>query len=58
MDRGVWWAMVHRVTELDTTEVTQHTCTQPLFDKHIYAHTYEINAFVEPRGNLCVELFP
>ena len=22
MDRGAWWARVHRVTELDTTEVT------------------------------------
>ena len=26
MDRGAWWAMVHRVA-IDTTEVTQHTCT-------------------------------
>ena len=25
MDRGAWWAMVHRVTESDTTEVTQHS---------------------------------
>ena len=24
MDRGAWWAMVHTVAELDTTEVTQH----------------------------------
>ena len=22
MDRGAWWAIVHRVTELDTTEAT------------------------------------
>ena len=22
MDRGTWWATVHRVTELDTIEVT------------------------------------
>ena len=22
MDRGAWWATVHRVAELDTTEVT------------------------------------
>ena len=22
MNRGAWWAMVHRVTESDTTEVT------------------------------------
>ena len=38
MDRGAWQATVHRVTELDMTEVTQHTSTQPLFDKHMYRH--------------------
>ena len=27
MGRGAWWAMVHRVTELDTTEATLHACT-------------------------------
>ena len=26
MDRGVWWATVHGVTESDTTEVTLHAC--------------------------------
>jgi len=26
IDRGSWWASVHRVAELDTTEVTQHAC--------------------------------
>ena len=26
-DRGAWWATVHKVTELDTTEVTRHACT-------------------------------
>ena len=25
IDRGAWWFMVHRFTELDTTEATQHT---------------------------------
>ena len=25
MDRGAWWATVHRVAELDTTEATEHT---------------------------------
>ena len=25
VDRGAWWATVHRVTELDTTEVTART---------------------------------
>ena len=24
-DRGAWWAMIHTVTESDTTEVTSHT---------------------------------
>ena len=28
MDKGAWWATVHRVAKsLDTTELTQHTCT-------------------------------
>ena len=27
MERGAWWATVHGVAELDTTEVTQHTHT-------------------------------
>ena len=27
MDRGVWWATVPRVAELDMTEVTRHACT-------------------------------
>ena len=27
IDREVWLSMVHRLTELDTTEVTLHACT-------------------------------
>ena len=27
MDRGAWWATVHRVSESDMTEATWHTCT-------------------------------
>ena len=27
MDRGAWWATVHRVAQSDTTEAIQHTCT-------------------------------
>ena len=28
MDGGAWWVTVHRLTESDTTEVTQHTHAQ------------------------------
>jgi len=29
MDRGVWWATVHRVTESDTTDyLSTHTCSR------------------------------
>ena len=28
MDRGAWWTIVHRVKELDTTEVTKHAHMQ------------------------------
>ena len=31
MDRGAWWATIHRVTELDMTEVTAHVCTEQTF---------------------------
>ena len=27
MDRGVWWAIVHKVAESDTTKTNQHACT-------------------------------
>ena len=33
MDRRVWWATVHRLTEWDTTEVTALTHT------HTHTHT-------------------
>ena len=32
MDRGAWWAVVHRVTELDTTEVRALRHTHRSFD--------------------------
>ena len=32
MDRGARHAMVHRVAESDTTEVTQHACTWPYLE--------------------------
>ena len=28
MDREAWWATVHRITESDMTEVTEHACLQ------------------------------
>ena len=28
MDRGAWWATVHGIAELDTTEATEHACLQ------------------------------
>ena len=30
MDRGARWATVHGVTELDTTETIEHSCTQSI----------------------------
>ena len=29
MDREAWQSMVHRIAEMDTTEVTLHACTHP-----------------------------
>ena len=37
MDRGAWWATVHRVTELDTTEVTEHTPTDYIAQRTQYS---------------------
>ena len=28
MDRGAWWATVHRIADSETAEVTEHACTQ------------------------------
>ena len=33
MDRGAWWAIVHEVSELDTTKLLTHT--------HTHTHTAE-----------------
>ena len=34
MDKTAWWATVHRVAELNTTEATEHTHT------HTHPHTH------------------
>ena len=31
IDRGAWWATVHGVTELDTTEATKHALLLPSY---------------------------
>ena len=33
MDRGPWWATVHRIAESATIEVTEHTCTGMIQDQ-------------------------
>ena len=35
MDRGAWWAMAHRVTGLDTTEVTWNALHFPVWVHHL-----------------------
>ena len=43
MDRGDWWATLHGVTELDTTE---HTCA------HTHIHTYTLSLSLSPYHNI------
>ena len=40
MDRGAWWATVHKVTESDTTEATYHAriCLQGWYGQNWCAH--------------------
>ena len=49
MDREAQWAIVHGVTESDTTEVTEHT--------HTHTHTHKITntycALYSLRSNYC-----
>ena len=37
MDRGAWWATVHRVAESDKTKATYHTCNreEPLYSTEV-----------------------
>ena len=52
MDRGSWWATVHRVTESDTPEATSHTCMPPC--KHcpttsaLAEHSQTVPLFCQP----------
>ena len=40
MDRGAWWATVHRVAESNTTEMTYHACTHTHTYVYIQVHIY------------------
>ena len=50
MNRGVWWATVHGVTEWDTAEVTEHAKRLSMYT-HMHwigpenIHAAEISAF-------------
>ena len=35
MDRGAWWATVHRVAESDTTEMTKHELSVLIMTKYL-----------------------
>ena len=35
MDKGAWWATVHRFTESDTTEATKHTLSVLLMTNYL-----------------------
>ena len=53
MDRGAWQATAHRVTKLDTTEVTDHARTYSLFtcNSNLTGHLIFFLVFV---AQLCV----
>ena len=44
MDWGTWLAIVHRVTESDTTEVTEHTYTRTLW-KHSSESYFSVEVY-------------
>ena len=35
MDRGAWWALVHRSQRVDTTEVTEHSTGWQKSNRHV-----------------------
>ena len=40
MDRGAWWAIVHRATELDMTEVTYYACNSVKNERLCFIDSY------------------
>ena len=60
MDRGSWWATIHRVAESDTTEATQHSTSVYLLNCHylLNMHIEEVSVSycpcsqVEERGQI------
>ena len=66
MDRGVWWATVHRlcVTESDTTEATWHACNRQVItvSKKRESNTTEISSmeqllFIIPPVHIFMNIF-
>ena len=54
IERGAWRATVHRVTELDATEVTLHTCTSVLLGYPFLAFSAKEARFLS--GRFCLFL--
>ena len=60
MDRGAWWATVHRVAESDTTEATQHTHTRFGYYKSIKSlelWALKQGSFVNVLPFVCISFF-
>ena len=46
MDRGAWWAIVHRIAELGTTEATQQARTQCIYVNATLSRIYPFYLFL------------